>query len=86
MKDCSRAILAFAYVVCHAWAGDDAVKQAPNESQKSAVLRAPGHKVPGEKAAEEKAVEHGFLLRSHKDPDGRQAKYSLFVPYNYSGE
>jgi predicted peptidase len=29
---------------------------------------------------------HGFLSRSHKDPDGREAKYVLFVPLSYKGD
>jgi predicted peptidase len=30
--------------------------------------------------------EHGFLTRVHHDPDGKEAKYVLFVPHDYTGE
>src|SRR5207248_11298799 len=30
-------------------------------------------------------TKHGFLDRVHKDADGQEAKYVLFVPYNYQG-
>jgi predicted peptidase len=30
--------------------------------------------------------EHGFLDRTHKDPDGKDAKYVLFVPHAYEGD
>jgi predicted peptidase len=29
---------------------------------------------------------HGFLTRVHQDPDGKEAKYVLFIPYDYTGE
>jgi predicted peptidase len=29
---------------------------------------------------------HGFLDRVHRDPDGKEAKYVLFVPHSYTGE
>jgi predicted peptidase len=35
--------------------------------------------------AEDK-VEHGFLDRVHKDADGKEAKYVIFVPKGYTGE
>lgn len=31
-------------------------------------------------------IEHGFLNRVIKDPDGKEAKYVLFVPYSYKGD
>jgi predicted peptidase len=30
--------------------------------------------------------DHGFLDRIHKDPDGSEAKYVLFVPHDYTGD
>lgn len=30
--------------------------------------------------------EHGFLNRLHKDSDGKEAKYVLFVPHDYKGD
>jgi predicted peptidase len=30
--------------------------------------------------------EHGFLDRVHKDDDGKEAKYVLFVPHDYKGD
>ncbi len=30
--------------------------------------------------------QHGFLHRVHKDADGAEAKYMLFVPYSYTGD
>ncbi len=30
--------------------------------------------------------EHGFLDRVHKDADGKEAKYVLFVPHDYKGD
>jgi predicted peptidase len=35
--------------------------------------------------AEDKAMT-GFLDRTHKDPDGKEAKYVLFVPAGYTGD
>src|SRR5262249_24104474 len=32
------------------------------------------------------AKEHGFLVRVHKDADGKEAKYVLFVPHDYKGD
>src|SRR4051794_27451652 len=29
---------------------------------------------------------HGFLQRTHMDPDGAKARYVLFVPHTYTGE
>src|SRR5437762_11757671 len=34
----------------------------------------------------EKDDRHGFLDRVHKDADGKEAKYVLFVPYDYQGD
>src|SRR6516162_408130 len=31
-------------------------------------------------------VKHGFLDRVHKDGDGKEAKYVLFVPHDYKGD
>jgi predicted peptidase len=31
-------------------------------------------------------TEHGFLHRVHKDADGKEAKYMLFVPHDYKGD
>jgi hypothetical protein len=30
--------------------------------------------------------QHGFLNRMHKDADGKEAKYAVFVPYDYKGD
>src|SRR4051812_36306902 len=32
------------------------------------------------------ASERGFLNRVHKDADGREAKYKIFVPWNFGQE
>src|SRR5260370_24027181 len=29
---------------------------------------------------------HGFVNRVHKDPDGKESKYVLFVPHDYKGD
>jgi predicted peptidase len=31
-------------------------------------------------------AKHGFLDRVHKDPDGKEAKYVLFVPHDYKSD
>lgn len=31
-------------------------------------------------------LKHGFLDRIHKDADGKEARYVLFVPHDYSGD
>lgn len=31
-------------------------------------------------------IEHGFLDRIHKDADGKEVKYVLFVPHDYKGD
>jgi predicted peptidase len=33
-----------------------------------------------------KADQGGFLKRTHKDPDGKEANYVLFVPHDYKGD
>ena len=30
--------------------------------------------------------EHGFLERTYRDADGKESKYTLFVPYDYQGD
>jgi predicted peptidase len=41
---------------------------------------------PAIPARAEDKVEHGFLDRVHKDADGKEAKYVIFVPKGYTGE
>jgi predicted peptidase len=36
--------------------------------------------------AADEDVRHGFLNRVHKDADGKEAKYVVFVPYDYTGD
>jgi len=36
--------------------------------------------------ADDAKVEHGFLTRVHKDADGTEVKYVLFVPHDYKGD
>lgn len=31
-------------------------------------------------------IEHGFLNKVHKDADGKESKYVVFVPHGYTGE
>jgi predicted peptidase len=31
-------------------------------------------------------AKHGFLHRVHKDPDGKEAKFIVFVPHSYTGD
>ena len=31
-------------------------------------------------------IEHGFLNKVHKDDDGKESKYVVFVPHGYTGE
>jgi predicted peptidase len=36
--------------------------------------------------ADDAKVEHGFVDRVHKDADGKEVKYVLFVPHDYKGD
>src|SRR5258708_1016173 len=36
--------------------------------------------------ADDAKIEHGFLDRVHKDADGKEVKYVVFVPHAYTGE
>jgi len=37
-------------------------------------------------SAADSKIEHGFLPRVHKDKDGKEAKYVLFIPHDYKGD
>ena len=40
----------------------------------------------GAARADDSKIEHGFLDKVHKEAGGKEAKYVLFVPHDYSGD
>ena len=50
------------------------------------LVLALGLALPPARAADQPADHGGFFFRTHKDADGTEAKFALFVPHEYTKE